>query len=224
MSGSPAMPPALAPAAVVDALQWRYAVKKFDPSRTVAPATWAALERSMVLAPSSFGLQPWKFVVVTNKALRARLREHSWNQGQVTDASHLVVFCRKTSMSPADVQRYIDRIAEVRGVPAASLDGYKGMMNGFVQNPPPGFDVNAWTARQTYIALGFFLSAAAVMGVDTCPMEGFDSGKYDEALGLSGSGFSATVICPAGYRAADDGYAPMKKVRFADADLIRRVE
>lgn len=215
--------PNLAPAALTDALNWRYAVKKFDARRTIPPGTWAALEQSLVLAPSSFGLQPWKFLVVTNKELRAKLREHSWGQSQVTDASHLVVLCRRTAMGPADVQKLIDQIAAVRQVPAASVDGYKGMIMGWVQNPPPGFDVHAWTGKQVYIALGMFLTAAAALGVDACPMEGFDAAKYDELLGLAGSGYAATVLAPAGYRAADDSYAALKKVRFNTSDVVRHV-
>src|SRR4051812_43719937 len=105
-------------------LRWRYAVKKFDPARTIDPRTWAALEDSLVLAPSSYGLQPWKFVVVEDPAVRRQLLPHSWGQAQVVDASHLVVFAVKENMNAADAERHVRRTSEVRGVPLAALDGY----------------------------------------------------------------------------------------------------
>lgn len=213
------MPPVSAET-LVQNLNWRYATKKFDPARKIAEGTWRALEQSLVLSPSSFGLQLWKFIVVQDASLRAKLREAAWNQSQVTDASHLVVFCRKTNPSVADIDRFIDSIAQTRGVPRAALDGYHGMMTGFLTKPSPGFDASVWTSRQVYIALGFFLSTAAQLGVDACPMEGFDPGAFDRILDLTGTGFASTVIATAGYRAADDEYASATKVRFAASDII----
>lgn len=207
--------------ALLQNLSWRYAVKKFDPTRKIPARDWAALEQSLVLSPSSYGLQPWHFVVVTNPKIRATLKGVSWNQTQITDASHLVVLCRRTTMVRADVDRYVARIAAVRGVPAASLEPYRGMMLGSVEKP--GADHSAWNARQVYIALGFFLSAAAVLGIDACPMEGFDAAQYDQILGLTARGFAATVVATAGYRAADDAYAALKKVRFPDSEVITRM-
>lgn len=205
-------------------LSWRYATKKFDPARKIPPATWSTLMSAAILSPSSYGLQPWKLVVVTNPALRQKLREASWNQTQITDASHLVVFARKREVTAADVNRFVDRIVEVRKAPREALAGYRDMMLGSVANPPtlPGGGFDNWTSRQTYIALGFFLAAAAMLGVDSCPMEGFDPAKYDEALGLPALGYHATVLATVGYRAADDGFAPDKsaKVRFAESDLV----
>lgn len=207
------------------ALSWRYAVKKFDAAKKVPAETWAALERALVLSASSYGLQPWRFVVVTDPAVRQKLRAASWNQSQITDASHLVVFCRKIEVTPADVQRYIDRIIEVRKAPAAALEDYRKMMVGSVSNPSslPGGDMVTWTRSQTYIALGQFLASAALMGIDACPMEGFDPKGYDEVLGLSKQGFLPVVLATAGYRASDDGFASMAKVRFADADVVKHV-
>jgi nitroreductase len=207
-------------------LSWRYATKKFDASKKIAPETWTALERAAMLAPSSYGLQPWKFVEVTDPKLRQTLRTHSWNQPQITDASHLVVFARRSEMTPSDVQRWVDRIVEVRGVPQQALAGYRDMMLGSVANPAgvPGGGFDTWTSRQVYIALGFFLAAAALLGIDACPMEGFDPAKYDEALGLPALGYHATVVAAAGYRAADDTLSPDKspKVRFTEKEVILR--
>lgn len=205
---------------LIENLQWRYATKKFDATRKIAEATWRAIEQTFVLAPSSFGLQPWKFFVITSPAVRQELRPHAWNQPQITDASHLVVLARKATVTPADVERYVQRIADVRGVPLAALNDYKNMMLGYVTNPPPGFSMEAWTSRQAYIALGFSLASAAQLGVDACPMEGFIAPKFDEILGLPAQGYHSTVVAAFGYRAADDPFAAMKKVRFPLESMV----
>lgn len=215
--------PSIPPDVLLDQLSWRYAVKKFDPAKKIPARDWGALERSLTLTPSSYGLQPWQFLVVTDRDVRTSLLAASWNQPQVVDASHLVVFARRTSMGRADVDKLIRRICEVRGVPEGTLDGYRGMMLGSIESPAPGTDHSTWNAKQVYIALGFFLAAAALLGIDACPMEGFDASRYDQILGLSGSGYSATVVATAGYRDPSDSAASFKKVRFTDAELIRRV-
>ncbi|HEX9010319.1 MAG TPA: NAD(P)H-dependent oxidoreductase [Holophagaceae bacterium] len=209
-----------APTSLLDALQWRYATKKFDPSKKISAAEWATLEQALVLTPSSYGLQPWKFLVVTDPALKAKLRPASWNQSQIEDCSHLVVFLAKDDIAEADVDRFVARIAEVRGVTPESLAGYKGFMMGDLVNGPRHAVIGEWAARQVYIAFGNFMTAAALMGIDTCPIEGLDPAKYDEILGLKGTGFRTLAACPAGYRAADDKYANTPKVRFEAADII----
>ncbi len=209
--------------AVVRSLEWRYAVKKFDTARKIAVADWAALERALVLTPSSFGLQPWKFVVVLDPEVRKRLVAASWNQQQVVDASHLVVFAIVKDLGAQHVDAFVSKMAEVRGVPVASLDAYRNVMLGFLTRPKDKFDVNAWAALQTYIALGNFMTAAAVMGIDTCPMEGIVAAQYDEILGLAAKGLATVVVGVAGYRAADDKYASAKKVRFDASEVIVRV-
>lgn len=204
-------------------LNWRYATKKFDPARKIPADTWQALEQAAGLAPSSYGFEPWRFIVVTDPALREKLKSASWNQPQITDASHLMVFTRRQTMTIADVDALVARAAKARGVAPDTMASFHGMLKGFVEgNRPPGGDWSAWTARQTYIALGFFLSAAAAMGIDTCPMEGFDPAQYDQLLGLTGTGYTATVLAPAGYRAADDKYAHGPKVRRPLAEVVVR--
>lgn len=210
---------------LIDTLNWRYAVKKFDAARKIPADTWSAIEQATVLAPSSYGLQPWRFVVVTDPAVRTKLRAVAWNQSQVTDASHLVVFCRKISVSEADVAAYISRIVEVRSAPAATLEDYKKMMVGSVSNPAglPGGSMETWTRSQTYIALGFFLASCAILGVDACPMEGFDPAKFDEILGLSKDGYLPVALGAAGYRASDDWLATLPKVRAKVSDVVKHV-
>ncbi len=211
-----------APADVLTPLRRRYATKAFDPARTIDPATWAALEQAAVLAPSSYGLQPWNFVVVTDPAVRKLLHPVSWNQGQILDASHLVVFAAKNPPTPADVERHVANAEAVRGQPAGSLDALKKMILGSLSRMTPA-DAHAWAARQCYIALGVFLSAAAHLGVDACPMEGFQPEKYDEILGLTAKGLKSVVIATAGYRAAADKYAAAAKVRFPVDEVVIRV-
>ncbi len=205
---------------LIERLQWRYATKKFDATRKIPADVWSALEKSATLAPSSFGLQPWKFIVVSDPALRTKLRAKSWNQPQITDASHLVVFARRTTVDRAYVQGYIDRIAQVRSVGPETLTGYRDMMLGFIEKPSPGFDPSVWTSRQVYISLGFFLSACAMMGVDACPMEGFDPNAFDEILDLKKDGLATQVLATAGYRASDDLVASAAKVRFDHGQVI----
>ncbi len=206
---------------LIQDLKWRYATKKFDATKKIPAATWTTLEQATVLAPSSYGLQPWRFIVVNDAAKRKQLQAVSWNQPQIVDASHLIVFARRTEMTAADVQRYIDDIAKKRGMPAAALDGYKGMMLGTINTP--GFPAADWAARQTYIALGFFLAAAAALHVDACPMEGITASAYDEILGLTAQGYAAVVVATAGYRAADDANAGYAKVRFDHNDVVKHV-
>ncbi|MFM8220538.1 MAG: NAD(P)H-dependent oxidoreductase, partial [Planctomycetaceae bacterium] len=181
---------------LLDQLNWRYATKKFDPSRKIAPADWAVLEQAVTLAPSSYGLQAWKFFVVDSPAVRQQLLAASWNQPQVVDASHLVVFAVRKSPNAGDVERYVERIAQVRRLPVDSLDGLKQSLLGAVGRPEA--DVDTWLSRQVYVALGVFLSAAALLGIDACPMEGFQGPRYDEILGLTARGYSARVIATAG--------------------------
>ncbi len=211
------------PKALVEALTWRYATKAFDPARKISPEDWAALEQSLILAPSSYGLQPWKFVVITDPALRERLKVHSWNQRQVTECSHFVVFAGALDVTEQDVQRWVERLAQVRGVPQEQLRTYKEMMVGDLVNGPRHAWIKEWTARQTYIALGTLMTAAALLGIDTCPMEGIDAAQYDAVLGLTASGYRALCACAAGYRAADDKYAALPKVRYTSADVIHRI-
>jgi nitroreductase len=206
---------------VLGALRHRYAVKAFDPTRKIPAATWAALEEALLLAPSSFGLQPWGFFVVEDPAVRAKLVAASWGQRQIVDASHLVVFAIRKGLSLADVDRFLARIVEVRGVAPATLDGYRKMIAGFLAQP--GFDVDAWSAKQLYLALGQFMTAAAMLGVDTCPMEGIDPAAYDSILGLPAKGYAALCACTAGTRAPTDKLATTPKVRFRAGEVIFRV-
>jgi len=213
---------ALTPAQLLASLEWRYATKAFD-TRKLPDATWAALEESLRLAPSSYGLQPWKFIVVNDPALRAKLRPVSWNQSQVPDASHLVVFARRTEVTETDVNEFFNQMVSERGADATKLEPYRQMMLGGVVKGKDAAAQKDWAARQVYIALGQLMGAAAAMAIDTCPLEGIDPDAYTEILGLKGTGYEVVVACAVGYRSSEDKYAGMKKIRFPAARVISRV-
>jgi nitroreductase len=208
---------------LLDALQWRYATKVFDATKKIPTDIWGALEKTLVLTPTSFGLQPYHFLIVQDAAKRAALLPHSWGQKQVVDCSHFIVFTARTEMKEADVAKLIARISAVRGVPAESLNFYRDLMLGDIVNGPRGKVAHEWAARQCYIALGNLMTAAAVLGVDTCPMEGLVPAEYDKILKLEGPGYKTVVALALGYRAADDKYASLAKVRYEAADLVKVV-
>lgn len=204
------------------ALRWRYATKKFDEKRKIDAELWSKIEEALILTPSSFGLQPWKFVVITDPVIKAKLPEFSWNQMQVVQCSHLLVICRLANMSEDYVNAYADYVAEVRGMPRESVDMLRNMMLGFLRGASEE-RLADWMSRQCYIALGNLMTVASDLGVDNCPMEGFSAADYDRILGLTEKGLRSVVACALGYRAADDKYASLKKVRFASEKLLLHI-
>jgi nitroreductase len=208
---------------LITQLSWRYATKQFDPQRKISPQDWATLEQALVLSPSSFGLQPWKFVVVADQAKREQLLPASWGQHQVIDASQLVVFAVKTKLTEQDIDDYLHLITKVRGVPSEALAGFRDMMVGSIVKGRDDAARKDWATRQVYIALGNFLTSAALLGIDACPMEGIQPAKYDEILGLSQRGLSTVVVATAGYRATTDKYAELKKVRFPKEEVLVQI-
>ncbi len=215
--------PVLDSATLLSALQWRYATKQFDAAKSIAPDVWKTLEAALVLSPSSHGLQPWKFIVITDKHLKAKLRTHSWNQAQVTDCSHYVVFASIKKLSESDIDDFLARAVEVRGSTLESLKGYRGMMVDDLIHGARSKVIGEWAARQVYIALGNFMTSAALLQVDTCPMEGFVPVEYDKILGLEASNLTASVCCAAGYRSDLDKYAHLPKVRFEAKDVVEYI-
>ncbi len=202
-------------------LNWRYAVKQYDRTRTVSEEDWNVLEDSVLLAPTSFGLQPFKLIVITDPAIKERLREAAYGQPQITDSSHLAVFAYKKLLTPDDLAKFIDRVAEVRKVERESLADYEQVINGSAKRAIDGGFIEAWNSRQAYIALGFLLETAAMLGIDATPMEGFDAAKFNEILGLEE--YSAVVVAAIGYRSNEDWLAPLPKVRARREDLVVRL-
>ena len=209
---------------VLERLQWRYATKKFNPDRKISDEDWQALEQSLVLSPSSFGQQPWKFFVVRNPDVRKQIHAHAWEQSQVIEASHLVVFAIKQGIGNSDVDRYIDCVSSVRDTPKEKLEGLENAIKGFLADHPLATDVNEWSHRQLYIALAFFLYSAAAMGIDACPMEGLMPSEVDQVLGLDKQGYAAKALCAVGYRAEEDKTANMAKVRYETSELVQYID
>ncbi len=207
---------------VMDALNWRYATKSFDPAKKVSQTDFEKLLEALRLAPSSFGLQPWKFIVVENPEVRAKLEAQSFGQKPVTEASHYIVLAVDKNVNEETIARFVAKMAADKGIDPAMLDEYKAMMTGFVSRMDQP-QREAWAARQAYIALGFLLLTAAEMEIDTLPMEGFMPSAYDEILGLEAMGLTAKVSCAIGYRSAEDKYASMPKYRFAKSDVVMTV-
>jgi nitroreductase len=211
------------PNAVVDALRWRYATKQFEPGKAIPDETWQALENALVLSPSSFGLQPWKFLVVENPAKREELVGASWGQRQVAEASLFVVFAVRHPVTAADARAFIERTAAVQGISIEDLAGFEKVIVGFLEGMPTADALRAWATRQVYIALGTFMTSAALLGVDTCPMEGIDPAAYDRMLGLEGSGYFTVAGCAVGYRHSEDKSAKRAKVRYAPEAVITHI-
>lgn len=204
---------------IEESLNWRYATKKFDPTKKIGEKDLGTLLDSLVLTPTSYGLQMMKFLVVQNPQTREELKKVSWNQGQVTDCSHFVVFLTRDSIEEKDIDRLIHRQSEVRSTPLENLAGFREMMmKNLVQKPHP--DALTWTRKQAYIAMGFLLETAALLKIDSVPMEGLDPEKYDQILHLQGTGYKTAMAVALGYRDRDDKYQFQTKVRFPRTELI----
>lgn len=208
---------------LLEQLNWRYATKQFDPNKKISANDWSTLEEALLLTPSSGGLQPWNFFVVTDPAVRAKLLPASYGQAQITDASHLVVFTAKKNFGEGDVDAFIQHTATTRGVSVESLAPFRGMLVGGIVQSMDEKARDAWARNQTYIALGNLLTSAALLGIDACPMEGFDRAQYDEILGLSAKGLATAAIATVGYRATTDKYANAPKVRFPKEQVFTRI-
>ncbi|MDO6605043.1 NAD(P)H-dependent oxidoreductase [Arenibacter palladensis] len=203
----------------IDNLNWRYATKKFDTSKKVSQDDLDNLLEATSLSASSYGLQPYEILVVEDAALRAKLQPAAWGQSQITEASHLIVLANQSTFGEELVDNYLDNVSETRGIPSNDLQGYSDFMKSKLM-PLSESAKATWTARQTYIALGNLLSAAADLKIDTCPMEGFDSLQFNEILGLSEKGLNAAVIVAIGYRSTEDKTQHYKKVRKTKESLI----
>jgi nitroreductase/dihydropteridine reductase len=205
--------------AIIENLHWRYATKKFDSSKKLSSEQLESILTAVQLSPSSYGLQPYRVIVIEDAAIREQLRAASYGQPQLTDASHVVVIAAETNLDEAFVKTYIDRIAETRSISRDYLTGFEQAILGSV-NGKSEADKTVWNQKQAYIALGVLLNAVAEHHIDACPMEGFDAAKFDEILGLKAKGLTATVIAPIGFRDESDDLAYMAKVRRPKSELF----
>ncbi len=204
---------------VIESLNWRAAIKQFDPSRKVEKKDLEHLLTAANLAATSGGMQPFKIVVVSEGNLKSQLAPHAYNQSQVGDASHVLVFAVDTNIGDQTVENYVKRAAEVRGQGKESLIGYSDSMKNYINSMDESAKHN-WGKNQAYIALGTVLVAAAELGIDTCPMEGFDMGKFSEILDLESKKLAPVLILPVGYRSDGDVHSKEKKIRKKREDFI----
>ncbi len=207
---------------ILERLEWRYATKKFNPSKKLSKEQLDRLIAATRLSASSYGLQPYKILVIENPAIREQLRAASADKPQITDASHLVVFARYANLNESHVDEYTNNIAATRNLNPEDLAGFAGVMKGTI-NSLDAAAAATWTGKQAYIALGTLLTVAAAEGIDACPMEGFNSAQYDEILGLKDKGLAATVIAAVGFRADDDAMQHAKKVRKPLEQLVEMI-
>jgi nitroreductase/dihydropteridine reductase len=204
---------------ILDSLAWRYATKNFDANRFLTTEQLNTLKEAFNLTATSYGLQPLRLVVIKNKELQEQLVAHSWNQRQVADASHLLVICIENTIDTAYIESYFDRVKAIRNTPDEIIAPFKEfMINSFKDKTQE--DLSTWAAKQAYIAMGNLLTVCGVERIDACPMEGFVPEKYDEVLGLGAHGISSVLVLPVGYRAKDDMFADLKKVRKTIAESI----
>lgn len=204
---------------IIENLNWRYATKKFDATKRIAPEHLQILKDSVRLTASSYGLQPYQVIMLEDTDLRQKVKEVAWNQAQVVEASDVMILANITNLGTKDVKDYIENMAQVRAISTESLKGYEDMMTKVVTTLSPKDKAN-WTAKQAYIALGTLLTVAAELKIDATPMEGFDQDAVNKILGLPERGLSAALIIPLGYRSENDATQHLKKVRKPNEELF----
>jgi nitroreductase len=198
---------------------WRYATKKFDASKKITTEDLNTLKEAIRLSSSSYGLQPYKIIIVENPELRAKIQPAAWGQSQIIDASHLIVFANETNVDDTTIDSYLKNISETRNTPIETLSGYGNFMKSKISTLETEVK-NIWTAKQTYLALGNLLNAAAELKIDTTPMEGFVPAQVNEILGLDNLNLNATLIATLGYRHEEDTTQHYKKVRKSNEELF----
>ncbi|MFV5685871.1 NAD(P)H-dependent oxidoreductase [Flavobacterium sp. GB2R13] len=198
---------------------WRYATKKFDASKKITTEDLNTLKEAIRLSSSSYGLQPYKVIIVENPELRAKIQPAAWGQSQIVEASHLIIFANQTNVDDTTIDSYLKNISETRNTPIEALSGYGDFMKSKISTLETELK-NIWTAKQTYLALGNLLNAAAELKIDATPMEGFVPAQVNEILGLDKLGLNATLIATLGYRHEEDATQHYKKVRKSQEDLF----
>jgi nitroreductase len=196
----------------IEQLKWRYATKKFNPSKKLSKAKLTILLEAFNLTATSFGLQTLKLVVVENKTLREPLVAATYNQQQVLQASHLLIICIQDNIKSTDIINYYNNIKHIRNTPETILKPYREDLKNMMQNMSVT-ERQQWSTNQAYIALGNLMTVCAIEGIDSCPMEGFIATEYDKLLKLNQKGLKSVLLLPVGYRADDDLFSTLKKVR-----------
>lgn len=203
-------------------LNWRYATKKFDIDKKVSPEKLETLLDAVSLSASSYGIQPYDIYVIEDLEIRKKLRPAAWNQSQVTEASHLIVLANQTTFGNELVDTYVENVGTTRDIPTKDLEGYSDFLKSKLVTLSDS-EKATWTVKQTYIALGNLLSAAADLKIDSCPMEGFDNEEINNILRLTEKGLNAAVLLAIGYRSEEDDTQHYKKVRKSKSELITHI-
>ncbi len=206
----------------IENLNWRYATKKFDGTRRVSDVDLGKLLEATRLSASSYGLQPYHIFVISDQETKERLRPASWDQSQITDASHIIVFANNVDVDDTLIDAYLQNFSETRNIPINKLKGFGDFMKSKLTRLSEK-EKGVWASKQTYIALGNLLSAAAEMKIDTCPMEGFEPEKYNEILKLNEKGLNASLVIPVGYRSKEDETQHYPKVRYSKEELFTHI-
>lgn len=200
-------------------LDWRYATKRYDSTKKLSADQQHLIKESLRLSPSSFGLQPYKFIHVTDPAIREQLRAAAWGQPQITEASDLFVLAALRSIDEHYIDRFIALTAHAYDTTVESLNEYRDMIVGSVMGKSEPARLE-WMKYQVYIPLGVALAVAAEHGIDTSPMEGFDPASFDTILGLESLNLTSCVLLAAGFRSSEDAHQHYKKVRLSENDLF----
>ena len=206
---------------IIETLNWRYATKRFS-DKKVSDQDLKRMHEAIRLSPSSYGLQLFKVLDISDEKIREELKPAAWGQAQITEASNLFVFCNYTKLTEGHIDEVLKLKSEIQNVPIENLNGYGDFMKSKIL-ALPGEAQSAWTAKQCYIAMSNLMNSAAEMGIDSCPMEGFEPEKLNEILGLKEKGLNAAVICAVGYRSEEDVTAEAPKVRKSLSDLIETI-
>lgn len=208
---------------IIDSLNWRYATKEFDATKKISETDLNEIIEAFRLTSSSFGLQPWKLIIVENKEKREELLPVSWGQKQIVDASHLLVFTRVKNFWAVNVDKYLESSCEITWTTREQLKWYEDMMKWFIS----GLDENTerlWSHEQVFIALWNVLTVLADKKIDSCAIWGFDSIKYDEILDLDKKWLSSVVVLPIGYRSENDKHSKYPKVRFKTEEIVEIIK
>ena len=203
----------------IESLQWRYAVKKFDENKSLSETQINTLKEAFNLTATSYGLQPVKMVVIKNKEIQQKLVEHSWNQPQIQQASHVLVLCIPKEYGTKDVDNYFSLVKATRNTPDEILNPFKEMLTSSIESKSSE-ELKVWNKNQAYIALGNLMTVAANEQIDSCPMEGFIPEKYDKILELDQHNLTSVLVLPVGFRAEDDYMKDLKKVRKKTEEVI----
>ncbi|MFY7938002.1 MAG: NAD(P)H-dependent oxidoreductase [Flavobacterium sp.] len=201
---------------------WRYATKKFNSEKKISNSDLEILKEAIQLSSSSYGLQPYKVLIIENEEIRKQLQPASWGQSQITDASHLFVFASETNVDAEYITRYADNMAKTRNIPFDSVKGYADFMIGNISTLTPEKQL-IWAQKQAYLALGNLLNAAAELKIDVTPMEGFLPEQYNEILGLTEKRLYATLVATIGYRHDEDDTQHYAKVRKPITELFETI-